>query len=112
MTAPRCACGSVGAIPPVAGGGVQVDVKMRHPAPGHAVSPLIGASTPSGATRSRPASTLLPSVMFVPSVIHPLLLNAYGASLPISVALDLEMTGAWVPSVGSIGPGDIGAGLS
>src|SRR5687768_16571423 len=112
MTAPRRDSGSLGAGAPIAGGGFHKEVNVRHPAPGHGVSPVSGASTPSGATTSRPASTALPSVMFAPSAIHPLLLNVNGASFPIRVVLLLDMTVPCVPSVGLIGPGERGAGLS
>ncbi|MBK8303939.1 MAG: hypothetical protein IPK98_11265 [Chloracidobacterium sp.] len=43
------------------------------------------ASTPFVVSRSSPASTLLPSVSFPPSVIQPRLLKVYGASFPMRV---------------------------
>src|SRR3954471_490990 len=69
-------------------------------------------SMPSGETRSSPARTLLPSVSFNPSVIHPRLLNVFGASLPIRVTLVRPINGACVPDPGSTVVGDNGAGLS
>ena len=63
-----------------------------------------------------PASTLLPSVSpFTPlalSVIHPRLLNVFGASLPMSVSVVRLMYGACVLVPGRAVVGESGAGLS
>src|SRR5690606_286302 len=68
-------------------------------------------SIPPGVSRSTPASTALPSVVFVPSVIQPLLLNVYGASLPIRVTSVLLIRAPCAP-FSDIGPGESGFGLS
>src|SRR4249920_284813 len=84
--------------------GSYVKLKMRF-------EPDTVDSMPSGAARSTPARTLLPSVSFNPSVIQPRLLNVLGASLPTTVTLVRPINGACVPEPGSTVLGDSGAEL-
>src|SRR5690606_5416926 len=110
MTAPRRASAFDGASPGAGfpGGGFQFDENTRYGEP-VACDP---ASMPSGELMSKPASTALPSVMLIPSVIQPLLLNERSPSLPIRVTFERAMIAPCVPVVGLIGPGESGAGLS
>src|SRR5688500_5370672 len=101
MTAPRCACvvsgPSSGAGFP--GGGFHVGAEYTPLG-----LPVGAASTPLIPSRSIPAWLEFPSVVFVPSVIQPRLLNERSPSLPTRLMSPREITAAWDP-FGLVGPG-------